>query len=57
LSGHVCGFSPGFTNGLTEVSVGSGSASSGFVEVSRQIWYEHIVAAARPSTNPCSYGV
>ena len=34
-----------------------GSARAGLVEVSRQIWYEHIVAAARPSTNPCSYGV
>ena len=27
------------------------------VEVSRKIWYEHIVAAALPSTKPPSYGV
>ena len=26
-------------------------------EVSLQIWYEHIVAAARPLMNPPSYGV
>src|SRR6476620_7363205 len=58
FSGHVCGSCPAFRYGLRgAVELSADTVDGRWVEVSRQSWYEHIVAAARPSTNPPSYGV
>src|SRR3954466_7501548 len=63
LSGHVCGFSSVFVYGLgfgvsdEVVRPRATGVPAPELVTSRKIWYEHIVAAARPSTNPPSYGV